>query len=69
MFVHGRLDPLIPFASAEAAASEVPGATLIEMPSLGHDLPPSAAMELIEQMDGFHRRVSQDSNSVPDRLR
>lgn len=59
MFVHGRLDPLVPFASAEAAARAIRGARLIEMPGLGHDLPPAAAMELIEQMEDFHRKLPQ----------
>ena len=59
MFVHGRLDPLVPFASAEAAARAIRGASLIEMPALGHDLPAAAAMDMIEQMEDFHRKVTQ----------
>ena len=37
--VHGRLDPLLPFAHAEATARAIPNASLHLFDDLGHDLP------------------------------
>ena len=54
MIVHGELDPLVPFASARAAADAVPNATFIGVPGLGHDLPPPVALQLIERIADFH---------------
>ena len=54
MIVHGELDPLVPFASARAAADAVPDATFIGVPGLGHDLPPPVALQLIERIADFH---------------
>lgn len=54
MVVHGELDPLIPFASALAAAEAIPGATFLGIPGLGHDLPAPVALDLIERITDFH---------------
>jgi pimeloyl-ACP methyl ester carboxylesterase len=56
MIVHGELDPLVPFASARAAADAVPDATFIGLPGLGHDLPELVALDLLEQIADFHGR-------------
>jgi pimeloyl-ACP methyl ester carboxylesterase len=37
--VHGRDDPLVPFRAGAATARAVPGAELVELPGMGHDLP------------------------------
>lgn len=54
MVVHGELDPLIPFASAKAAAESIPGAAFLGLPGLGHDLPAAVALDLIERVNDFH---------------
>lgn len=51
LVVHGELDPLVPFASAEAAARMIPGARFIPVPGLGHDLPPEVALDIVVQLD------------------
>jgi pimeloyl-ACP methyl ester carboxylesterase len=61
MIVHGELDPLVPFASAEAAARAIPNAVFVGVPKLGHDLPQHVAVELIERIGEFH------SSLVPSR--
>jgi len=40
--VHGAQDPLIPPISGRLAASQIPGARLVVIEGLGHDLGPSA---------------------------
>ena len=37
--VHGKDDPLIPFRAGAATARAIPGAELIAIPGMGHDLP------------------------------
>ena len=37
--IHGADDPLVPFSGGRATARVVPGAKLIAIPGLGHDLP------------------------------
>ncbi|GAA2639394.1 alpha/beta fold hydrolase [Paractinoplanes durhamensis] len=37
--IHGADDPLIPLDGGEATASAVPGASLLVIPGMGHDLP------------------------------
>jgi pimeloyl-ACP methyl ester carboxylesterase len=63
MVVHGELDPLVPFASARAAAAAIPGATFIGVSRLGHDLPASVALELIERIADFHSHAAAPPRS------
>jgi pimeloyl-ACP methyl ester carboxylesterase len=37
--VHGKDDPLVPFRAGVATANAVPGAELVAIPGMGHDLP------------------------------
>jgi pimeloyl-ACP methyl ester carboxylesterase len=37
--IHGRDDPLVPFSGGQATARAIPGARLIAIPGMGHDLP------------------------------
>jgi pimeloyl-ACP methyl ester carboxylesterase len=37
--VHGRSDPLVPFRAGRATAEAIPGARLVAIPGMGHDLP------------------------------
>jgi pimeloyl-ACP methyl ester carboxylesterase len=37
--VHGKDDPLVPFRAGAATARAVPGAELLAIPGMGHDLP------------------------------
>jgi pimeloyl-ACP methyl ester carboxylesterase len=37
--IHGRDDPLVPLRGGRATARAIPGARLIEIPGMGHDLP------------------------------
>jgi pimeloyl-ACP methyl ester carboxylesterase len=38
--VHGTTDPLFPLAHGRALTDAIPGARLIELPDVGHQLPP-----------------------------
>ena len=40
LVVHGTADPLFPLAHGRALADAIPGARLLELPDVGHQLPP-----------------------------
>jgi pimeloyl-ACP methyl ester carboxylesterase len=40
LVVHGTHDPLFPIAHAEALATEIPGAWLLRLEGVGHEVPP-----------------------------
>lgn len=48
--VHGQDDPLIRPAGARATADAIPGAALVLLPGMGHDLPKPLWPKLIEQI-------------------
>jgi pimeloyl-ACP methyl ester carboxylesterase len=47
LVVHGRADPLVPFACAEDTARRIPGARLIGIEGMGHDLAPGVVSRLL----------------------
>jgi pimeloyl-ACP methyl ester carboxylesterase len=63
MVIHGELDPLVPYASAKAAAEAIPGAVFNGIPNLGHDLPAAVALELVERITQFHSRAAHSRQS------
>jgi pimeloyl-ACP methyl ester carboxylesterase len=47
LVVHGSDDPLFPLPHGEALAAAVPGATLLVVPGMGHEVPPPATWDLV----------------------
>ena len=45
---HGRDDPLVPFRGGRATAEAIPGARLIAIPGMGHDLPREVWPRLVD---------------------
>jgi pimeloyl-ACP methyl ester carboxylesterase len=45
---HGRSDPLVPFRGGRATAEAVPGARLVAIPGMGHDLPREVWPQLVD---------------------
>lgn len=39
LVIHGTEDPILPFDHGEALARSIPGARLLEMPGVGHEIP------------------------------
>jgi pimeloyl-ACP methyl ester carboxylesterase len=56
--MHGRSDPLVPFRGGVATARAVPGAELIAIPGMGHDLPREIWPRLIDAVSGLRERVT-----------
>jgi pimeloyl-ACP methyl ester carboxylesterase len=47
LVIHGSEDPVLPYPHAVALADEIPGATLLTMEGMGHELPRGAWPEII----------------------
>lgn len=50
LVLHGKDDPLVPFACGEDTASRIPGARLIGIDGMGHDLPSGVALLLLQAL-------------------
>jgi pimeloyl-ACP methyl ester carboxylesterase len=47
LVIHGRADPLVPFGCGEDTARRIPGARLVGIDGMGHDLPPGVVQHLL----------------------
>lgn len=50
LVLHGKADPLVPYACAEDTARRIRGARLIGVEGMGHDLPPGVVERLLEPL-------------------
>ena len=50
LVVHGKADPLVPFACGEDTARRIPGARLVGIDGMGHDLPPGVVDRLLTSL-------------------
>ena len=47
LVLHGTADPLFPYGHGEALAAEIPGARLLPLEGVGHELPPPATWDVV----------------------
>jgi pimeloyl-ACP methyl ester carboxylesterase len=50
LVVHGKADPLVPFAHGEDTAQRITGARLVGIEGMGHDLPPEPVRQLLDTL-------------------
>jgi pimeloyl-ACP methyl ester carboxylesterase len=50
LVVHGKADPLVPFACGEDTARRIQGARLVGIDGMGHDLPDGVVQRLLEPL-------------------
>lgn len=50
LVVHGKADPLVPYACGEDTARRIPGAQLLGIEGMGHDLPPGVVERLLPSL-------------------
>ena len=64
---HGTADPLFPLAHGRGLAAAIPGARLIELEGVGHQLPPPPTWELLVDALVEHSEECphQESNLEP----
>jgi pimeloyl-ACP methyl ester carboxylesterase len=48
--IHGEADPLIAISGGEATAAAIPGAKLVRIPGMGHDLPPLLWQRFVDEI-------------------
>ena len=59
LVVHGRADPLVPFACGEDTARRIPGAQLVGIDGMGHDLPPGVVDHLLAHLVPHFKAAGQ----------
>jgi len=50
LVIHGRDDPLVPFACGHDTARRIPGARLVAVPGMGHDLAPGVVERVLQPL-------------------
>jgi pimeloyl-ACP methyl ester carboxylesterase len=63
LVVHGKADPLVHVSGGRATARAIPGAELILVPGMGHDIPREVWPTLV---DGIERTADRASDTTPD---
>lgn len=63
--IHGEQDPLFPLEHGQALADAIPGAKLVTLPQVGHELPPRAWDAVIAEIAGL---ATTDWDLRADRL-
>ena len=64
LVLHGRADPLVPFACGQDTASRIPGARLVGIEGMGHDLPPGVVEHILTHLVP-HLQAAQKPNLTP----
>jgi pimeloyl-ACP methyl ester carboxylesterase len=57
--IHGKDDPLVPFRGGLATARAIPGAKLVAIPGMGHDLPREVWPQVIDEIAATAARAAQ----------
>ena len=57
LVIHGVEDPLIPPACGEDTAASIPGAEVVIIERMGHDLPPAAYVTVVDAIERNARRA------------
>ncbi|MDP2032659.1 MAG: alpha/beta fold hydrolase [Polaromonas sp.] len=50
LVIHGKADPLVPYACGVDTARRIPGATLVGIEGMGHDLPAGVVQRILEPL-------------------
>ena len=59
LVIHGTDDPLIPVTGGRDTAAAIPGAELVEIGGMGHDLPPGAWPQLVDAISSFTEKAER----------
>jgi pimeloyl-ACP methyl ester carboxylesterase len=58
MVIHGEVDPLVDVSGGKATAAAVPGAELLLVPGMGHDLPIGAWPQIVDAIVRTAKRAN-----------
>ena len=59
LVIHGKADPLVPYANGVDTAKRIKGAHLIGIEGMGHDLPPGVVEQLLACMLPFFSKTAE----------
>lgn len=59
--IHGDVDTLVPLDGGEATARAIPGAQLLVIPDMGHEIPPAAQPDVVAAIVANARKAPQGS--------
>ncbi len=62
LVIHGERDPLVPLACGQATAAAIPGARLLVLPGVGHELPSPLWPQLVEAITTHVRAAETPSH-------
>jgi pimeloyl-ACP methyl ester carboxylesterase len=65
LVIHGSDDPLITVSGGEATARAIPGAELVVIPGMGHDLPRGAWPQIVDAIAASAERASAVAKAAP----
>ena len=57
LVLHGKADPLVPYACGEDTARRIAGARMVGIDGMGHDLPPEVITRLLPPMLGHLQSI------------
>ncbi len=62
--IHGDVDTLVPLDGGEATARAIPGAKLLVIPDMGHEIPPAVQRDVVAAIVANARKAPQGSASA-----
>ena len=69
LVLHGKADPLVPFACGQDTARRIPGSKLVGIDGMGHDLPPGVVehilTHLVPHVDAAHLQTVHHQSQTP----
>ena len=63
LVLHGKADPLVPFACGQDTAQRIPGARLVPIDGMGHDLPPGVVEHLLVHLVPHFKAANQQAGN------
>ena len=64
--IHGTDDPMFPLEHGEALASIIPGATLLALEGVGHEVPPPSTWDVVVPALLAHTAAVASSGAADD---
>ena len=59
LVIHGEVDPLVTLSGGQATAEAIPGAELLVIPGMGHDMPPQVVPQMVQAIVANTRKAAQ----------
>ncbi len=63
LVIHGEVDPLVTLSGGQATAAAIPGAELLVIPQMGHDMPPEVTPPIVEAIVANARKAAQPASA------